>query len=111
MVLSKEDLERLMEKASQDLNETSELGEVAREFNDFSVSSSNLAKDEHVLLWRGKNILKRMSPKSVDILEDFMDSKRSVGGWNTDKKVQAITGIQESRGGGGFMEKMFANKK
>jgi len=109
--MKKEDLERLMERASEELNETSELGEVAREFNNFSPSSSNFTKDEHTLLWRGKNILKRMSPSSVEILEDFMDSKRSVGGWNTLRKVEAITGVQQQRGGGNFMEKMFANQK
>ena len=97
--MEKADLEELMAKASESLDETSELGELAREFNNFSPSSSNFTKDEHTLLWRGKNILKRMSPSSVEILDDFMDSKRSVGGWNTNQKVQAITGVQQIRGG------------
>jgi len=109
--MNKEDLERLMEKAQDATSESSELGELAREFDNFTPASSNFSKDEHTLLWRGKNILKRMSPSSVEILDDFMDSKRSVGGWNTAQKVSAITGVQQGRQGGSFMDKMFNNQK
>ena len=102
------DLEEKLEAGLE--GETSEMGEVAREFNTNHPSSSNLTKDEHTLSWRGKNMLKNISPTAVEIINDFLDSKRSVGGWNTDRKVEAITGIHQQRSGGGIMEKLFANK-
>ena len=109
--MTNKELEELMDEATRGLEEKTELGEVAKEFNTFTPSSSNLGKDEHTLLWRGKNILKRMSPSSVSILDDFMNTKRSVGGWNTHQKVSAITGIQQQRQGGGMKEKLFGNRR
>jgi len=103
-------LEKAIEQATGELNDSSELGEVAKEFNKSTPSSSNLTKDEHILTWRATHILKRLSPKSVDIIRDFIDSKRSVGGWNTNKKVEAITGVQQQRSGNGFVEKMLSNR-
>jgi len=83
-----------------DLSEKTEMGEVTKEFSLNKPSSSNLTDDEHKLTWRAKSILRRLSPKSMIIIEDYIDGKRSVDGWNTEKKVQAITGIQQQRSGG-----------
>jgi len=96
-----------------DFNETTELGEITKEFSENKPSSSNLSDDEMRLTWRAKAILNRLSPKSVRIIDDFIDMKRSVGGWNTGKKVEAITGVQQQRAGFGsqFMEKMFSPKQ
>ena len=109
--MTNKELEDLMDEATKGLEDRSELGEVAKEFNNFTPASTNLNKDEHTLIWRGKNILKRMSPSSVCILDDFMNSKRSVGGWNTHQKVSAITGVQQQRNGGGMMEKLLGNRR
>lgn len=96
-----------------DMNETTELGEVTKEFSENKPSSSNLSDDEFRLTWRAKSILRRLSPKSVIIIDDFVDGKRSVGGWNTEQKVAAITGVQQQRQGvmGKFMDKMFTPKQ
>jgi len=82
------------------LGDQSEMGEVTKEFSENKPSSSNLTPDEFRLVWRGESILEELSPSSVKIVNRFVDMKRSVNGWNTDKKVQAITGIQEQRTGG-----------
>lgn len=102
-----DDLEELMHKATEGINESSELGEVTKEFSESKPSSSNLTSDEFRLVWRGKNILKHMSPKSAKIIDEFIDLKRSVKGWNTEKKVEAITGVQNQRSGG-MLSKMFS---
>ena len=96
-----------------DLSEKTEFGEITKEFSENKPSSSNLTEDEFRLTWRAKSILRRLSPKSVLIIEDFIDGKRSVHGWNTGQKVQAITGVQQQRSGFGsqFMEKMFQRKE
>lgn len=104
------DLEKIMNRAAEGLSETSELGEVTKEFGESKPSSSNLTSDEFRLVWRGKNILKHMSPKSAMIIDEFIDLKRSVKGWNTDKKVEAITGVQNQRSGNGIMNKLFSPK-
>ena len=106
-----EDLDEIMEKATAGLQESTELGEVAREFDKSTPSNSNLTQDEFRLTWRAENILKRLSPKSVEIIRGFVDQKRSVNGWNTNQKVQAITGVQQQRGGNSMMDKLFGNKK
>lgn len=97
-------LEELL--ANADLTEQTELGEVTKEFSENKPSSSNLSRDEHTLVWRGKSILREISPKSVIIIDDFIDGRRSVGGWNTNKKVEAITGVQNQRQGN-FLTNMF----
>jgi len=107
----KPDLEAMMRRAAEGINERSELGEVTKEFNQNKPSASNLSADEMRLVWRGKNILKHMSPQSSMMIDEFIDLKRSVRGWNTDKKVQAIGGIQEQRSGQGVMNKLFANRR
>jgi len=104
-------LDEIMEKASQNLTEKTEMGEVTKEFSESKPSSSNLTQDEFTLVWRAKNILKRLSPKSVSIIDEFIDMKRSVRGWNTEQKVKAITGIQEQRSGTGLMNKFFQPKQ
>lgn len=109
--MKEEDLDDLMERASANLNESTELGEISKDFKDNTPSSSNLTPDEFRLAWRGINILKRMSPSSVAIIEGFVDMKRSVGGWNTDRKVEAITGVQQQRSGNSFMDKLFKPKQ
>lgn len=105
------DLEQLMSKAAEGINERSELGEVTKEFGESKPSSSNLTSDEFRLAWRGKNILKHMSPKSALIIDEFIDMKRSVKGWNTEKKVEAIVGVQQQRSGQGIMNKLFTPKQ
>jgi len=107
----KEDLEELMKQATSGLTETTELGEVTKEFNRNTPSASNLTSDEMRLVWRGKNILKHMSPESAEMIDEFIDLKRSVKGWNTDKKVDAISGIREGRSGGNMMNTLFGGKK
>lgn len=76
-----------------------ELGEVSKEFGENKPSSSNLTPDEFRLAWRSKSILQRLSPKSEKIIDSFIDMKRSVQGWNTEKKVEAITGVHKQRQG------------
>lgn len=105
-----EDLDDLMDRASANLNEKTELGEISKDFKDNIPSSSNLTPDEFRLTWRGINILRRMSPSSVAIIEGFVDMKRSVGGWNTDRKVEAITGVQQQRSGNSFMDRLLKPK-
>ena len=109
--MKEENLEQSIDDAMDGLQESTELGELAREFTKSHISSSNLSKDEHILTWRAKNILRRLSPKSVRIIDEFIDGKRSVGGWNTDKKVEAITGTMNQRSGNGLMERFFRNNK
>lgn len=89
-----------------DLSEKTELGEVTREFSENRPSSSNLTSDEFRLVWRARSILRVLSPKSEAIITDFVDMKRSVDGWNTNRKVEAITGVQQQRTGFGqkFMD-------
>ncbi len=105
--MKKSTLDEIM---SASLEEKTELGEVAKEFNTSTPSSSNLTNDEFRLVWRSKNILRKMSPNSVNIINEFVDMKRSVNGWNTNKKVEALTGIQQQRSGSGFVEKLFKPK-
>jgi hypothetical protein len=105
-----DDLEKLMSKAAEGINEKTELGEVTKEFSENKPSASNLSSDEMRLVWRGQNILKHMSPKSAQIITEFIDLKRSVKGWNTDKKVEAIAGAQNQRSGNGIMQKLFSPK-
>ena len=96
-----------------DLSEKTELGEVTKEFSENKPSSSNLTGDEHKLTWRAKGIYSKY-PKTLKMISDYIDSKRSVKGWNTEMKVSAITGIQQQRTGGmlgGFMNKMFTPKQ
>ena len=93
-----------------DLSEKTELGEVTKEFSENKPSSSNLSSDEQKLIWRATGIYSRY-PKTLRMIKDYIDTKRSVKGWNTEMKVSAITGIQQQRTGGmlgGFMNKMFA---
>ena len=104
------DLEEMMRRAADGLTDKTELGEVTKEFGESKPSSSNLSADEFRLSWRGKNILKHMSPSSAKIIDDFIDMKRSVKGWNTDKKVEAIVGVQQQRSGQGIMSKLFSPK-
>ena len=106
-----ENLDDILKKV--DLTEKTELGEVTKEFSQNRPSSSNLSDDEMRLTWRAKCILRRLSPKSVRIIDDFVDLKRSVKGWNTDQKVAAITGVQQQRAGfgGKIMETMFGQRK
>ena len=82
-----------------DLSEKTEMGEVVKEFSENKPSASNLTSDEFRLTWRAKSILRRLSPSSTIIIDDFVDGKRSVDGWNTSRKVEAITGIQQQRTG------------
>ena len=96
--------EGLEERMKVNLSEGTEMGEVMKEFSEKKPSSSNLSSDEHKLTWRAKGIYGKMSPSAVRLIEDFVDSKRSVGGWNTTQKVAAITGIQQQRSG--FGEKL-----
>ena len=91
-----EDLENRMKV---DVSESSEMGEVVSEFSTNKPSSSNLTRDEHRLQWRAKGIFGKMSPSAVKLVDDFVDSKRSVDGWNTNQKVAAITGVQQQRNG------------
>ena len=107
----KDDLENLMQRAAEGLTEHSELGEVTKEFNVNAPSASNLNIDEMRLVWRGKNILKHMSPSSAIIIDEFIDLKKSVRGWNTGQKVAAISGIRDSRAGGGMMERLMGGKR
>ena len=97
-------LEDLMQRASEGLSEKTELGEVTKEFSESKPSSSNLTPDEFRLAWRAKNILRKLSPSSEKMIDEFIDMKRSVGGWNTDKKVAALTGVQQQRAG--IMDKL-----
>lgn len=83
-----------------DLSEKTEMGEVTKEFSLNKPSSSNLTSDEQKLIWRAKAIILALSPDNIGILDDYLDSKRSVQGWNTNQKVAAITGIQQQRSGG-----------
>jgi len=106
-----EDLEEMMNRATEGLTESSELGEVTKEFNVQSPSSSNLTIDEMRLVWRGKHILQHMSPSSASIIDAFIDLKKSVSGWNTNRKVDAISGIRDQRSGGGMMERLMGGKK
>lgn len=103
------DLEDLMKQAAAGITEKTEMAEVTKEFSENKPSSSNLTDTEQRLAWRGKSILKRVSPKSAAIIDDFVDTKRSVGGWNTNKKVEAISGMQNQRSGG-IMNKLFSPK-
>ena len=82
-----------------DLSEKTELGEVTKEFSENKPSSSNLTSDEQKLTWRAKGIYSKY-PKTLKMISDYIDLKRSVQGWNTQKKVEAITGIQQQRSGG-----------
>ena len=82
-----------------DLSEKTEMGEVTKEFSENKPSSSNLTSDEHKLTWRAKGIYNKY-PKTLKMISDYVDSKRSVLGWNTTQKVAAITGIQQQRSGG-----------
>lgn len=106
-----ENLDAVLSKV--DLSEKTELGEVSKEFSENRPSSSNLTSDEHKLVWRAKSILRRLSPTSLKIIDEYVDSKRSVNGWNTGQKVAAITGIQQQRQGfgGKIMEKLFTPKQ
>lgn len=108
--MSKENdsLDEVMSKV--DLSEKTELGEVTKEFSENKPSSSNLTSDEQKLIWRAKAIILALSPDNIDILNDYVDSKRSVLGWNTIQKVAAITGVQNQRQGLGsrIMDKMFS---
>lgn len=109
-VVGEENLDDVLNKV--DLSEKTEMGEVTKEFSENKPSSSNLTHDEHRLTWRARSILKRLSPRSADIINDFVDSKRSVDGWNTNRKVEAITGIQQQRQGmmGRVVDKMFGSR-
>ena len=109
--MGKEDLEQIMKAAGEAMTDKTELGEVSKEFGESKPSSSNLTMDEFRLAWRAKNILRHMSPKSALIVDEFIDMKRSVKGWNTDKKVEAIVGVREQRSGQGIMSKLFSPKQ
>jgi len=96
----------LEDRMKVNLNETTEMGEVVKEFSEDRPGSSNLTSDEHKLLWRAEGIYQKMSPSAVILLHKYRDGKRSVFGWNTSQKVAAITGIQQNRTGFG---ERFAN--
>jgi hypothetical protein len=104
------ELEDMLKSASDGLTEKTELGEVTKEFGESKPSASNLTMDEFRLTWRAKNILKHMSPKSAAIIDEFIDMKRSVKGWNTEKKVEAIVGVRQQRSGEGFMGRLLSPK-
>lgn len=106
-----DNIEEMLNKASENLSDKTELGEVTKEFSENKPSASNMTNDEMRLVWRGKNILKHMSPGAAEMIDEFIDLKRSVKGWNTDKKVEAIGGVQERRSGTGFMNKLFGPKQ
>lgn len=93
-----------------DLSEKTELGEVTKEFGENKPSSSNLTSDEHKLTWRAKGIYSKY-PKTLKLISDYIDSKRSVKGWNTEKKVEAIVGVKQDRGGNNMLTKLFSPKQ
>ena len=88
-----------MSKAAEGINEKTELGEVSKEFNENRWGSSNISRDEATLTWRGDEILREVSPESAAMVKRRLDILRSVKGWNTNMKVQAIGGVQERRSG------------
>lgn len=109
-----DNLERKLNERSLDHAQKSELGEVAKEFGEGKPSNTNfISKDQFTLWWRGRSQLKKLSPKSVQILDDYADALRSVGGWNTEKKVEAFTGIQKTRTGfwDGLKERLLTKKE
>lgn len=91
----------------------SDYGELGRQFDKNTPNSSNLTSDEQKLVWRANSILRRLSPKSMEIIKDFVDLKRSVNGWNTEKKVQALTGVSNNKQGvgGKFLDKLFTPRQ
>jgi hypothetical protein len=83
-----------------DLSDKTEMGEVTKEFSENKPSSSNLTSDEQKIIWRLQFILGVVSPQNLKLINNYIDSRRSVAGWNTEMKVQAISGIQQQRSGG-----------
>lgn len=102
-----ENLDEVISKV--DLSEKTELGEVGKQFNENTPNSSNISQHQSILIWKTKSTLKGLGYQDLDFTDDFIALQKSVGGWNTEKKVEAITGIQKQRGGG-FMERLFAPK-
>lgn len=98
-----EGLDDIMSKV--DLNEKTELGEVAENVFRSSPSRSNISSDEHVLCWINQEIFnglikKKGEFKDLNPVKSFLELKKSVNGWSTEKFVQSTAGVNDQRSGG-----------
>ena len=89
-----------------DLKEPTEYGEVAKEMFLNTPGRSNFTQDEMVLLFINKAMFKGLNMDDLSPVDDFIELKKSVGGWNVEMFVNGLSGINSVRTGGGFMSRM-----
>ena len=104
---------------SIDLNEKTEMGEVADQLFRNTPSRSNISNDEFILLFINNAEFKGLGKRcpnfaALNPVNDFLEFKKSVGGWNVQMFVESAGGMQNSRAGGSiggwFRDKLLTPK-
>lgn len=83
-----------------DLSEKTEMGEVANNIFQRGAGRTNLSEEEGALCFINDAIFKGLQLDDLNPVENFMEIKKSVKGWSTEKFVQGMGGITNSRSGG-----------
>ena len=98
--MPKENLDQVLDKV--DLSQKTEMGEVAQNVFEAGAGRTNLSEDEICLVFINKLIFKGLNLQELDPTADFMELKKSLLVWSTEKFVEGLGGLQNQRSGGSF---------
>lgn len=107
-VVDDESLDSVLSKV--DLSEKTEMGEAAMHVFKTGKGRTNISNDEAILLFINKQIFSALGLDELDPTDDFIELKKSVEGWSTEKFVQVASGVQNQRAGG-IMGKLFSPRQ
>jgi len=110
MIMTAQDddnLDDILKRAN--VNEKTEMGEVASELFANTPSRTNITQDEMTLLFVNKALFRGLGIAELSPVNDFIELKKSVGGWNVEQFVRSMGGLNEQRKGflGTMKDKLF----
>lgn len=85
-----------------DLSEKTEMGEVANNVFKKGAGRTNLTEDQVTLVLINDLMFKGLGLDELNPAETFMELKKSLDGWSTQKFVEAVGGMNNQRSGGTF---------
>ena len=109
--MPEENLDEVLNKV--DLSQKTEMGEVASNVFQSGAGRTNLNPDEVALVFINKLIFKGLNMEELDPTSDFMELKKSMDGWSTNKFIEGLGGVNQNRNGGtlgGVLGGMFKPK-
>lgn len=96
--MNKDRLESILQKL--DINDKTETGEMALELFKNTAGRTNITQDEMVLLFINKAMFRGLGLDDLSPVDDFLELKKSVGGFAVQKFVEGVGGMANMRAGG-----------